>query len=173
MAAYNDEFLRDLAQLLTHGRVPLSQLVQDLVDPVRREELVQALNHLGEIASSGTSGPKRRGKAERKPAKVKMPLDKDAEPERYDMLKGAADLLLQSEIFQDRKNLAALAVELGIPVNSRDSRVAIVQKVLIEMANLNTLGLQGVTNRIRESVRGSRESFEELARFITRGYSTR
>ena len=152
--------------MLRHGEGPLGQLISDLNDDQRRAELVQALDALRTVAAQ----PKRRQRRGPVPqTRGQMLLQLGDDPAKRDLLVGLWKELTEVETFKDRSVLVRLAESIDIRVAKKDSRAAIVTKVLARAGELPLDDAQMLADRIRMLDTGSSESFRELARFVTRG----
>lgn len=166
MSKYSRRFLADLASLLRHGEAPLAQLISDLNDDQKRAELVQALHALRTMATQ----PKRRQqRSTAAQIQEEMLLQLSDDPERHELLAGLWRQLTETETFKDRSVLARLAESMDVRVVKKDSRAAIISKILTRAKELSLEDAQILAGRIRMLDTGSSESFRELARFITRG----
>lgn len=167
MSGYSDDFLKDLARLLRHGHEPLSILIHDLADQAKRDELARALEGLRQIATERTGTAAVGG---RKPVSrsIDLGLRRNEDPEKYDSLSGLAQLLLNAETFKDRRNLIVVSESLAVKTTQRDSRFRIVQRIVSAISVMPVADLRKTVNGIQALERGSSETFQELANFITR-----
>ncbi len=166
MPKYSGRFLADLASLLRHGEAPLAQLISDLNDDQKRAELVQALHALRTMAAQ-SKRRQQRGTAPQTQEEMLLQLSDD--PVRHDLLAGLWRQLTETETFKDRSVLVGLAESMDVRVVKKDSRVAIVIKILTLAKELPLEDARMLADRIHMLDTGSSESFRELARFITRG----
>ena len=166
MSKYSGRFLADLASLLRHGEAPLAQLISDLNDDQKRVELVQALHALRTIAAQ-SKRRQQRGPAPQTQEEMLFQLGDD--PVRHDLLAGLWKELTEIEAFKDRSVLVSLAESMDVRVVKKDSRAAIVTKILTRAKDLPLDDARMLADRIHMLDTGSSESFRELARFITRG----
>lgn len=166
MPKYSGRFLADLASLLRHGEAPLAQLISDLNDGQKRAELVQALDALRPMAAQDKRR-QQRGPAPQ--AQKEMLLQLGDDPERRDLLVGLWKELTEVETFKDRKVLVRLAESMDIRIVKKDSRAAIVTKILTRAKELRLDDARRLADRIHMMDTGSSESFRQLARFVTKG----
>ncbi len=171
MKRYSDKFIRDLAQLISHGPDPFDRLIDDLSDPSRRGILLEALSQLSQAALETTPASSKL----LKPSKpfsyedVEIPDVDGADPQAIDNLETIRLKLATSPNLKNRRVLSNLADELNIPLAKRDTMPRIVQKILTSLSARDSEDIAVALNRIRESDRDATESFMGLADFITRG----
>lgn len=171
MKRYSDQFITDLSNLMRHGSEPLDQLIADLSDPERRQNLIDALSELSKIASEKKSF-KRAVRGQKSPFTyddIQTPLVSNGDPETADLLDSLREKLTVSPSLKSRRVLEDLAHQLNVPVSKRDSIPRIIQKMLDHLAARDDKEVAEALNLVKESDRGSTESFMDLASFITRG----
>lgn len=171
MKRYSDQFIADLANLMRHGSEPIDQLIADLSDPDQRQNLIDALGELSRIASEKKSI--KRAVRERKPPftydDIQTPLVSNGDQETAELLDSLRKKLTTSSSLKSRRVLEDLAHQLNVTISKRDSIPRIIQKMLDHLAALDAKEVAEALNWVKESDRGTTESFMDLASFITRG----
>ena len=170
MDRYSQQFMSDLASLVSHGPDQFDSLIKDLSDPDQRDKLIEALKQLRQVASGDSRSKLRVSSSGRFSYEdIRVPEVKDRDAKTADMLNLIHEKLITAHTLQSRPVLVDLANLLEVPLAKRDTRPRIVQKILASLADRDTDEISYAVNRIREADRGSTESFMELASFITRG----
>ena len=171
MKRYSDQFIIDLSNLISHGPEPLDQLIADLSDPDRRQNLIDALSQLSRIASernfSNRTVPKPNSAFSYDD--IQTPLVANGAPEITDMLDSLREKLTTAHSLKSRRVMEDLTHQLNVPVAKKDSIPRMIQKMLSYLATRSAEEVTDALNLVKEADRGSTESFMDLASFITRG----
>ena len=171
MNRYSDKFIRDLAQLISHGPEPLDRLIDDLSDPSKRDNLLNALGQLSRAATEAspeshpTVNPSRPFSYD----DVQVPKIVGADPRADKDLEIMRQKLVTSANLRNRRVLSNLADEFSISLARRDTMPRIAQKILTSLSTRNAEEISRALSLIKDADRDSTESFMDLANFITRG----
>ena len=171
MERYSNEFIADLARLVSHGEKPLDRLMEDLADPVRREHLVETLTRLRQVAAE-TDSPAKPQRASTKQFSyddVQTPKKSGTDPKARENLETLREKLAVSPNLRSRRVLLNLAAQLQVPLATRDSMPRIAQKILTSVSAREPEEIAEALDRISEVDKDSTESFMGLANFITHG----
>lgn len=182
-----------------HGMDPLMRFSGDLSDPEGRESLIGELERakavapeplndliasLSEAREAAPEGPAHAKSASSKRADAKrtgiaakgnlyadiaVPESRAAGSRGIQIFKEMLNTLTTSDLFQRRRVLLELAGQLNVPIAKSDNRKRMMEKIIAHLAEMDADRLSQARVCVRQSDRGSTETFMRFGTFIANG----